>query len=209
MRLTLLSYAVVAVCAVPIALRAQTPAAPAAPAAPDSAALAADDAAGDVTGSKPGHISAFTEGHHGGWLFGAPHVDLNGGLYHTDGVNDAALRLHMQYAPGSIRIVEIAADLLFLPARGATPFVSGVVQLSPLPEHSPLYANVGVGLITGHNPNGDRANGWLEATAAYRTPLHDFTVFAQAGHATGSGHDFEFLVAVAHPLSPYHAPHHH
>ncbi|MEP6474326.1 MAG: hypothetical protein ABJC74_11420 [Gemmatimonadota bacterium] len=174
----------------------------------DSGALAGEDAAGDITGSKPGHISIFTEGHHGGWLFGAPHLDLNAGVYQTTGTTNAAIRLHTQYAPGSMRVIEIAADLLFIPARGATPTVSGIVQVSPLPEHLPVYVNVGAGLITGHNPSGDRANGWLEATAAWRTPLHDVGVFVQVGHATGSGHQFEFLFALAHPLAPYHSPHH-
>lgn len=179
---------------------AQTPA--------DSASLAADDAAGDVTGSAPGHIAPFTEGHHGGWLFGAPHLDVNAGAYHVTGTTDAAFRLHTQYAPGAIRVVEIAWDLLFIPARGATPFVSAVAQLSPLPEHSPLYVNVGAGLITGHSAAGDRLNGWLETTLAWRSPLHDITPFVQIGHATGSGHRFEFLFALAHPLSPYHVPRH-
>jgi hypothetical protein len=184
----------------PLRVAAQNPA--------DSVALAADDAAGDVTGSAPGHISPFTEGHHGGWLFGAPHLDVNAGAWHTPGTTDAAFRLHTQYAPGNIRVVEIAWDLLFVPERGATPFVSAIVQLSPLPEHAPFYVNVGAGLITGHNPNGDRLNGWLEATAAWRSPLHDITPFVQLGHATGSGHEFELLIALAHPLSPYHVPRH-
>ena len=62
--------------------------------------------------------------------------------------------------------------------------------------------------FTGHNPSGDRLNGWLEATAAWRSPLHDITPFVQIGHATGSGHEFELLIALAHPLSPYHVPRH-
>lgn len=129
----------------------------------------------------------------------------------------AADEVEWDYAPSgrdemmrhALDTVEMVAwDLLFLPARGATPFVSAIVQLSPLPEHSRFYMNVGGGLITGHNPNGDRLNGWLEATAAWRSPLHDITPFVQVGHATGSGHDFELLIALAHPLSPYHMPRH-
>lgn len=181
---------------------------------PTAASAQNDHAAADSAAEHGGHIAPFTEGRHGGWLFGAPHLDANAGLYHTDGdgagnVDDLFLRLHLQYAPGATGAVELAINLLFLPAEGATPTVTGVVQFAPLPERSRFYVNAGIGAITGRNPNGDRLNGWLEATAAWRAPLHDITPFVQVGHATGSGHHFEFLFGIAHPIAPYHAPSHH
>lgn len=174
----------------------------------DNATSAAADSSSDETGSAPGHISTFTEGHHHGWLFASPHFDVNAGAWHTTGTTNAAPRFHLQYAPGAIRAVEVAWDLLFLPARGATPVVSAIVQYSPLPEYGRVYGNVGAGGITGHSASGDRLNGWLEATLAYRSPFHDVTPFVQIGHATGAGNRFEFLFALAHPISPYHVPHH-
>ncbi len=161
----------------------------------------------DTMAHPHGHIAPFTEGHEGG-LFGTPHFDLNAGVWHTSGTTDAAVRMHLQYSPGSMRHVEIAWDLLFLPARGATPNVSAVVQLAPLAEGSRFYVNAGAGLITGHSASGDRLTGWLEGTAAWRSPLHDVTPFVQVGHGTGGGNKFEFLFGLAHPLSPYHAPRH-
>lgn len=192
-----------------IALTRQTDAQTPAQTPADSAALAASDAPDDdVTGSAPGHIAPFSEGHHHGWLFASPHFDVNAGAWHSDGTTDAALRMHLQYAPGFTEKIEVAWDLLLIPARGATPTVSAVVQLSPLPEHSRLYANAGAGLITRHSASGDRVTGWLEGTVAYRGVLHDVAAFAQVGHGTGGGNRFEFLLGVAHPLSPYRATHH-
>lgn len=152
------------------------------------------------------HARPFTSGDPRGWTVGAPHLDIAGGYYHvggqTAGDNSAAFfRLHAQFAVAS-PVIQVASDVQFLPKfTGANPTISAVVQVAPIKTSSPLFLAAGIGAISGHN--GEKFAGWVQATAAVRTPIHSIAVFAQIGKSLISGSKGELLIGVQHPLSPY------
>lgn len=152
------------------------------------------------------HQVAFGEGPRTGWTIGAPHLDINGGLFFVDrdpeSTKEGFVRLHAQAALG-IPALELASDLTFIPKFGATPTWSAVGQIAPLKASSILYLSGGAGVITGHSSEGDKLKGWFQAVLAIRTPIHEIAPFVQVGRATGSGQKAEFLFGVAHPLAPY------
>jgi hypothetical protein len=152
------------------------------------------------------HQTAFSEGPRSGWTIGAPHLDINGGLFYVSrdpsDTKEAFVRLHAQAALG-IPAVELASDLQWIPSFGATPTWSAVGQVAPVRASSRLYLSGGVGVVTGHSSKGDRLKGWMQGVLAVRTPLHEIAPFVQAGRAFGSGQKAEFLFGIAHPLAPY------
>jgi len=152
------------------------------------------------------HQTAFSEGPRTGWTIGAPHLDINGGLYYVSrnpsDTREAFVRLHAQAALG-IPAVELASDLQWVPSFGATPTWSAVGQIAPIRSSSRVYLSGGVGVITGHSSKGDRLKGWMQGVVAVRTPLHEIAPFVQVGRAFGSRQKAEFLLGVAHPLAPY------
>lgn len=164
------------------------------------------DAAGESNydDSHP-HQTAFSEGPRAGWTIGAPHLDLNGGVFHVDrgagNTTEAFIRLHAQAALG-IPALELASDLQWIPDFGATPTWSAVGQIAPLKQDSRVYLSGGLGVVTGHSSR-DRLRGWVQGVLAVRTPLHELAPFVQVGRAFGSGQRAEFLFGVAHPLAPY------
>lgn len=165
----------------------------------------------DTASSEPDsgpviHGRAFSTGTRVGWTFGAPHLDINGGLHDVNSggttVSKGFFRLHLQTALG-IHLVQVSSDLLWIPASGATPVWSGTLELAPIHQESPFYLAGGVGLVTGHAVGVDRLVGWLQGTAAVRTPIHELTPFVQVGRAVVSGNSTELLIGIAHPLAPY------
>ena len=151
------------------------------------------------------HARPFSQGPRTGWTTSAPHLDLDGGLYRVGAGSanrEAFVRMHVQLGIGP-RYLELAGDLLWVPAIGATPAFSGLVQLAPLREGSPFYASGGIGLVTGRNRTADRMQGWTQAVLAWRSPIHEITPFVQVGRALGTGQRTELLLGVAHPLAPY------
>lgn len=152
------------------------------------------------------HGRAFSTGTREGWTFSTPHLDINGGVYTVDTggarVSKAFFRLHLQTALG-IHLVQVSSDLLWIPSFGATPTVSGTLELAPIPQESPFYVAAGVGLITGHDGGVDRLAGWAQGTVGYRTRIHELTPFVQVGRGLTSGQRTEWLFGIAHPLAPY------
>lgn len=152
------------------------------------------------------HGRTFSTGTRTGWTFSTPHLDINGGLYYVHtapaNVSEGFFRLHLQTALG-IHTVQLSSDLLWIPAFGATPVWSGALDLAPIPQESPLYVAAGVGLISGRDSSSDRLAGWVHATVAIRTPIHELTPFVEIGKALSAGNKAEFLFGVAHPLAPY------
>jgi hypothetical protein len=164
------------------------------------------DDSGDYEGDSHPHQTAFSEGPRTGWTIGAPHLDINGGLFFVDrdpeSSKEGFVRLHGQAALG-IPALELASDLTFIPRFGATPTWSAVGQIAPFKANSVVYLSGGAGVITGHSSSGDKLKGWFQAVLAIRTPLHEIAPFVQVGRATGSGQKAEFLFGIAHPLAPY------
>jgi hypothetical protein len=150
---------------------------------------------------------AFSEGDAAGWTLGPPYLDLNAGLFLRDGgtgpaVREVFARFHVQFALGSSHFVS-ASDLRFLPGVGATPTFSSVLQVQPLRPGSRLFLAAGLGLISGHGGSTDRMTGLVEVTAAFRLPVHEIALFAQASMAMRGGQPGELLLGVAHPIAPY------
>ena len=152
------------------------------------------------------HGRAFSTGTREGWTFSTPHLDINGGLYDAGSggshVSKAFFRLHLQTALG-VHAIQVSSDLLWIPALGATPVWSGVLEVAPIHQESPLYVAAGVGLVTGHELGIDRLVGWAQGTVAARTSIHELTPFVQVGRALVSGNKTELLFGIAHPLAPY------
>lgn len=154
---------------------------------------------------RKSHGRAFSTGPREGWTFSSPRLDIAGGLYQEPGytprISEGFFRLHAQAAAGP-KLLELAVDLLWLPAIGATPTFSGVLQLAPLPESARVYLAAGGGLISGRAAT-DRLSGWLQAELAIRTPIHELTPFVSVGRALVTGAEVELLFGIAHPLAPY------
>ncbi|MGH2626869.1 MAG: hypothetical protein ACRDHY_09495 [Anaerolineales bacterium] len=161
----------------------------------------------ETEGEEPrSHGSTFSTGPRDGWTLSAPHLDVNGGLFYvrTDPTetNEAFVRLHAQTALG-IPYVQLSADVLWIPQFSATPTWSGVLELAPIQRASPFYLAGGIGLISGRYQGRDKLSGWVQGTAAYRSPIHELTPFVQVGKALTDGNEVEFLFGISHPLAPY------
>ena len=154
--------------------------------------------------SAKSHGRTFSTGPREGWTFSSPHIDIGGGVYlepgHEPSVSEGFFRVHVQFAVGP-KLLELATDLLWLPALSATPTLSAALQLAPLPEHSPFYVAAGAGLITNRVAN--RFAGWLQAELAVRTPIHELTPFISIGKAMVADSELELQIGIAHPLAPY------
>lgn len=159
----------------------------------------------EADSGETSHGRTFSTGPRKGWTFSSPHIDIGGGVYlepsHEPAVSEGFFRVHTQFAAGP-KLVELAVDLLWLPALGASPTFSAALQLAPLSEASPFYVSAGVGLITGRAAT-DRLSGWLQAELAIRTPIHELTPFVSVGRALVDGADLELQIGIAHPLAPY------
>ena len=159
----------------------------------------------DPDSADQSHGRTFSTGSRKGWTFSSPHVDIGGGVYmepgHEPNVSEGFFRIHVQVAAGP-KLVELAADLLWLPDRGATPTFSAALQLAPFAEASPIYFAAGIGLINGRAAT-DRFAGWLQAELAVRTPIHELTPFISVGKALVADSELELQIGIAHPLAPY------
>src|SRR5574341_1127867 len=150
------------------------------------------------------HARPFSQGPRAGWTTSAPHLDINGGLYAPDAGSSLTrgfFRLHAQLGLGP-RLLELASDVLWVPERGATPTVAGVLQLAPVAEGSPFYVSGGIGVVTGRSGARDRLRGWVQGIATWRSPVHEISPFVQVGRALGDAQRTELLFGIAHPLAP-------
>jgi hypothetical protein len=170
-------------------------------------ALAAQHDAAADSAPRP-HGTTFSQGPRDNWTFAAPHLDIDGGVFRmtraSGDISEAFFRVHFQTAPG-IPLLEISSDLLWIPEFGATPTWSAVLQFAPISEASRFYVSAGMGGISGRDTTAgrDRLSGWVQAVAAFRTPVHELTPFVQIGKALVDGAKAELLIGIAHPLAPY------
>ena len=165
-------------------------------------ALAQHAEEGDTT-KKP-HGRTFSTGPREGWTFSSPHIDFAGGVFlepDQSNSSEGFFRLHMLTAAGP-KLVQLELDLLWLPALGATPTLSAVLQLAPLSEESRVYFAAGGGFVT-NRATTDRLSGWLQAQMAFRTPIHELTPFITVGRALVDDAPLELQFGIAHPLAPY------
>ena len=172
-------------------------------AAPVALAQHTEGEASDTT--KRPHGRTFSVGSRENWTFSTPHIDFAGGVYLQPDVDpvatDGFFRLHMLTGAGP-KLVELEVDLVWLPAVGATPTLSAVLQLAPFSQDSPVYFSAGGGVITNRAPT-DRLSGLLQAQLAFRTPIHELTPFITLARPLVDDGALELQFGIAHPLAPY------
>jgi hypothetical protein len=166
-------------------------------------AAAQHEEEGDTT--KRPHGRTFSVGSRENWTFSTPHIDFAGGVWmqpQTDPVSsEGFFRLHMLTGAGP-KLVEVEVDLVWLPAIGATPTLSAVLQLAPFSQESRVYFSAGGGFITGRADT-DRLSGLLQAQLAFRTPIHELTPFITVARPFVDDAQVELQFGIAHPLAPY------
>ena len=97
----------------------------------------------------------------------------------------------------------------FTPKDGPTPTLTFGLKLRARPRHSSWNVTGGIGLtdyregITESTPGAFVMRGWGEVGARYHTPLHELTLYGQAGMPFGGVRRVTYQVGVSHPLAPY------
>ncbi len=101
------------------------------------------------------------------------------------------------------------SQMAFTPADGPTPEIQVGVKLWALRQASAFNAIVELGGtdyrqgVGESSPGAFVLRGWGQVSAQYRSPLHDITLYAQAGVPSSSTARVRYQVGVSHPLAPY------
>ena len=173
-----------------------------------AAAPATARAQGEMAPMSHPHAAPFTVGGTDDWTLGVPHVDVNGGLYSVAAkdnmakVQEGFVSARLQTGLGTEH-VQLSVNALFVPKLGGSPELSTVVQYVPTSNEGRGFFSVGAGAISGRWGSDNRVEPWVQATAAFRTPIHEITPFVQVGAPLVSGGRTELLIGIAHPLAPY------
>ena len=97
----------------------------------------------------------------------------------------------------------------FTPADGPTPTIQFGLQLWARPRSSAVNASVELGAtdyrqgIGESSPGAFVMRGWAQLTARYRSPIHELTLYAQAGVPSLSTARVRYQLGLSHPLAPY------
>jgi len=101
------------------------------------------------------------------------------------------------------------SQMAFTPADGPSPEIQFGVTLWALPRARAFNMSVGLGGtdyrqgVGEASPGAFVVRGWGQVTAQYRTPLHEITLYAQAGVPSIGTARVRYQVGVSHPLAPY------
>lgn len=153
----------------------------------------------------PHGVTFWTRREPDGCTLCAPSIDINGGFFMQQqdpiDISTGFFRLHTQWGLG-IKHIAMSADLLWRSGSGGSSAVL-MAQYEPISQRSRFYLSAGGGLI-------DDDGGfwpWVQATAAYRSPIHDLAPFVMVGKVPGDdagiNHNAQLYLGVAHPLAPY------
>jgi len=105
--------------------------------------------------------------------------------------------------------IGVFSTMEFTPADGPTPFLTVGLKLWARPRYSRWNITGGVGLIDYREGIGEVTpgafvmRGWGQIDVTYHTPLHELTVYAQAGAPSGGVRRASYQIGVSHPLAPY------
>ena len=105
--------------------------------------------------------------------------------------------------------VGLFSHMEFTPADGPTPTLQFGLAAWALNAHSTVNVSGGLGVtdfrqgIAEQSPGAFVLRGWGHVAAQYRSPLHELTVYAQAGTAFAGGARPRYQLGVSHPLAPY------
>jgi len=105
--------------------------------------------------------------------------------------------------------VGLFSTMEFTPADGVTPTLTLGLKLWARPRSSRWNITGGLGLIDyrqGINEPTAGAfvmRGWGQIDVSYHTPLHELTVYGQAGAPSGGVRRATYQIGISHPLAPY------
>jgi len=105
--------------------------------------------------------------------------------------------------------VGLYSQLAFTPADGSTPELELGLKVWVLRQASAFNVAVGVGAMDYRQGIGETSpgafvmRGWSQVSAQYRSPLHEVTLYAQAGVPWLTTARVRYQVGVSHPLAPY------
>jgi hypothetical protein len=105
--------------------------------------------------------------------------------------------------------VGLYSQMTFTPADGTTPEIELGLKVWALRRASAFNVAVGLGAIDYREGIGERSpgafvmRGWSELSAQYRSPLHEITLYAQAGIPWLRTARGRYQVGLSHPLAPY------
>lgn len=105
--------------------------------------------------------------------------------------------------------VGLFSQMEFTPSDGPSPTIQLGMRLWALSRSSAFNASVELGAtdyrqgIGQTSPGAFVMRGWSELTAQYRSPLHEVTLYAQAGVPWLQTARVRYQVGVSHPLAPY------
>jgi hypothetical protein len=109
------------------------------------------------------------------------------------------------------RHVGLFAHLEIAPKDGATPTLTYGAQLWLLPRFSRFNLTGGVGLAHRRNgigetrPGAFELRGWGQVGAEYLLPLHELSVYAEAGTPFSGAAKLSYQVGLRHPIAPWRA----
>jgi len=105
--------------------------------------------------------------------------------------------------------VGLFSTMEFVPADGPSPTITGGLLLSPLPASSRFSLSGGLGFIDARqgigesNPGAYIVRGWGQLGMQYRTPVHELSLYAQAGVPFSGSKQASYQIGLSHPLAPY------
>jgi hypothetical protein len=105
--------------------------------------------------------------------------------------------------------VGLYSQMAFTPADGTTPEIELGLKVWALRRASAFNVAVDVGAIDyrqgigAASPAAFVMRGWSELSAQYRSPLHEITLYAQAGIPWLRTARGRYQVGLSHPLAPY------
>jgi hypothetical protein len=105
--------------------------------------------------------------------------------------------------------VGLFSQMEFTPSDGPTPAIQFGLALWAMRRQSPLNLSAGIGFtdyregVGETRPGAFVMHGWGQLRLQYRTPVHDVTLYAQAGAPLISGGRASYQLGGSHPLAPY------
>ena len=108
-----------------------------------------------------------------------------------------------------IERVGLFSQMEFTPADGPTPDIQLGLKVRALPAKWPVSVSAALGITDYRQGLGDLSpgafvvRGWGQLMAQYRSPLHEITLYGQAGVPFLSSGRVSYQLGVSHPLAPY------
>lgn len=182
-----------------------------------SAAIAAAFclAAGPVAGQV--HHQPMPEKQHGGCDLCAPRVYLDGAaLWRVAAALPSAgadkttplVRGRLEVS-SFVEHVGLFSQMEFTPADGPTPSLTFGIKFWALSAESDWNVTGGLGLIDYRQGIGETSpgafvsRGWGQIGAQYHTPLHELSIYAQAGVPFSGTGRVSYQLGASHPIAPY------